>query len=64
MSIRSVVKVMNFHSLLRVEKSRNQAKKYTAFENVLTDMIDNIVNNRNVMYCVLMIQVKQDMNLK
>lgn len=49
MSIRSVVKVMNFHSLLRVEKSRSQAKKYTAFENVLTDMIDNIVNNRNVM---------------
>lgn len=49
MSIKSVVKVMNFHSLLRVDKSRNQAKKYTALENVLTDMIDNIVNNRNVM---------------
>lgn len=49
MSIKSVVKVMNFHSLLRVDKSRNQAKKYAAFENVLTDMIDNIVNNRNVM---------------
>ena len=49
MSIKSVVKVMNFHSLLRVDKSRNQAKKFTAMENVLTDMIDNIVNNRNVM---------------
>lgn len=49
MSIRNVVKVMNFHSLLRVEKSRNQAKKYTDLENVLTDMIDNIVNNRNVL---------------
>ena len=35
MSIKSVVKVMNFHSLLRVDKSRNQAKKYAAFENVL-----------------------------
>ena len=49
MSIKNVVKVMNFHSLLRVDKSRNQAKKYAALESVLTDMIDNIVNNRNVL---------------
>ncbi|MBO4809706.1 MAG: F0F1 ATP synthase subunit gamma [Lachnospiraceae bacterium] len=48
MSIRSVVKVMNFHSLLRVDKSRNKSKKYTAMEQILTRMIDNIVNNRNI----------------
>lgn len=48
MSIRNVVKVMNFHSLLRVDKSRNLSKKFTAMEEVLTDMIDNIVNNRNI----------------
>lgn len=48
MSIRSVVKVMNFHSLLRVDKSRNKSKKYTAMEQILTEMIDNITNNRNI----------------
>ncbi len=47
-SIRSVVKVMNFHSLLRVDKSRKKSKKYTAMEDILTEMIDNIVNNRNI----------------
>ncbi len=61
MSIKSVVKVMNFHSLLRVDKSRTQAKKFTELENVLTDMIDNIVNNRNVMldYKMLWIDAKK-----
>lgn len=48
MSIKSVVKVMNFHSLLRVDKSRDKSKKYTAMEQILTEMIDNIVNNRNI----------------
>lgn len=47
-SIKSVVKVMNFHSLLRVDKARQVAKKYGAMENVLTYMIDNIMNNRNI----------------
>lgn len=48
MSIKNVVKVMNFHSLLRVDRSRAKAKKYLAMEKTLTDMIDNIVNNRNI----------------
>ena len=48
MSVKSVVKVMNFHSLLRVDKSRDKSKKYTAMEQILTEMIDNIVNNRNI----------------
>ena len=48
-NIRSVVKVMNFHSLLRVDKSRNLAKKYSEMESILTEMIDNILHNRNIM---------------
>lgn len=60
MSIKSVVKVMNFHSLLRVDKSRDKAKKYIAVENVLTDMIDNIVNNRNIVLDFKTLRPKQD----
>lgn len=47
MKIKNVVKVMNFHSLLRVNKAINQAKKYIECENQLTMMINNIQNNRN-----------------
>lgn len=60
MSIRNVVKVMNFHSLLRVDKSRNLSKKFTAMEEVLTDMIDNIVNNRNIALDYNTLRVNED----
>ncbi len=60
MSIKNVVKVMNFHSLLRVDKSRNISKKFTAMEEVLTDMIDNIVNNRNIALDYNTLRVKED----
>lgn len=60
MSIKSVVKVMNFHSLLRVDKSRSKAKKFTAMEEVLTDMIDNILNNRNIVLDFATLRVKED----
>lgn len=60
MSIKGVVKVMNFHSLLRVDKSRDKATKYQAVEAALTDMIDNIVNNRNVVLDVATLKVKPD----
>ena len=59
MSIRNVVKVMNFHSLLRVDKSRNLAKKYSAMEQTLTNMIDNIVNNRNIALDYKTLRVKE-----
>jgi F0F1-type ATP synthase gamma subunit len=61
MSIKSVVKVMNFHSLLRVDKSREKAKKYLAVETVLMDMIDNIVNNRNIVLDYNTLRVKESM---
>ncbi len=48
MRIKSVVKVMNFHSLLRVDSSRKTAEKYFNYEKELTDFADNILNNRNL----------------
>ena len=48
MKIKSVVKVMNFHSLLKVDKARRRAEKYFAYEKGLTDFVDNILNNRNL----------------
>ena len=48
MRVKSVVKVMNFHSLLRVSKSRKEAEKYFAVEKQLRIMIDSIANNRNI----------------
>ncbi len=49
MNVKNVVKVMNFHSLLRVDKSRKAAKKYAYLDSTVAEMIDNIVNNRNIM---------------
>lgn len=57
MSLKNVVKVMNFHSLLRVDTSRKAANKYSALEEVTTDMIDNIVNNRNIVLDVTALRV-------
>ena len=49
MNVKNVVKVMNFHSLLRVERSRKSAKTYAFLGDTVSEMIDNIVNNRNIM---------------
>lgn len=57
MSLKNVVKVMNFHSLLRVERSRKEAKKYTAMEDMVLDMLDNILNNRNIQMDVKSLQM-------
>lgn len=48
MKVKSVVKVMNFHSLLRVDSSRKKAEKFFEYEKELTDFVDNIVNNKNL----------------
>ena len=47
MNIKNIVKVMNFHSLLRVDKARKEAEKYFIMEEELRYMIDNVANNRN-----------------
>lgn len=46
-SIKNVVKVMNFHSLLRVDASKKKAEKYFLLEKELTMMIQQIMYNRN-----------------
>jgi len=47
MNVKNVVKVMNFHSLLRVEKARREAEKYFSVEKELRRLIDVVTNNRN-----------------
>ena len=47
-NIKNIVKVMNFHSLIRVEKSKNIASKYFEFEKEITKLLYTIVNNRNL----------------
>lgn len=47
MNIKAVVKVMNFHALLRVDSSRRKADAYRQLERELSTMIDIIINNKN-----------------
>ncbi len=56
MSLKNVVKVMNFHSLLRVEQSRRTAKKYSQMEDMVLQMLDNILHNRNVVLDIKALQ--------
>ena len=48
MSIKSVVKVMNFHSLLRVDKARKRAAMYFDTEKELLKIMRKIVFNKNI----------------
>ena len=48
MRIKSVVKVMNFYSLLRVDSSKRKAEKYFGYEQAVREFIDNILNNKNL----------------
>lgn len=48
MKIKAVVKVMNFHSLLRVDSSRKKAERYGVIEDELEQMMLIIANNRNL----------------
>lgn len=61
MSLKNVVKVMNFHSLLRVDRSRRKAKKYSQMEQMVLEMLDNILNNRNVILDVKALQMDPHM---
>ncbi len=47
MNTKIIVKVMNFHSLIRVDAARKKAEKYVLLEKEASDIIDMIVNNRN-----------------
>ena len=48
MSIRNIVKVMNFHALIRVDNAKRKADKYRMMEEQLYRMMDVIMNNRNL----------------
>ncbi len=48
MSIKNVVKVMNFHSLIRVDKSRKKAAMYFDTEEELLKLIKKVMFNKNM----------------
>jgi F0F1-type ATP synthase gamma subunit len=48
MAIKNTVKVMNFHSLLRVDSAKRRAEKYFESETELSKMIKKIYNNKNL----------------
>ena len=48
MSVKNVVKVMNFHSLLRVDKSRRKAAMYFETQAELLKLIKKVVFNKNM----------------
>ena len=47
-SIKNVVKVMNFHSLLRVDKARKRAENYLMVGNEITTILSEILYNKNL----------------
>ncbi len=47
-SIKNIVKVMNFHSLIRVDKAREVAEEYFEIEQELTKMMYKIIYNKNL----------------
>ena len=47
-SIKNVVKVMNFHSLLRVDKARKKADKYLKVGKEITKILEEILYNKNL----------------
>lgn len=47
MKTKIIVKVMNFHSLIRVDSARKKAEKYLLLEKEASNIMDMIVNNRN-----------------
>lgn len=66
MRIKSVVKVMNFYSLLRVDSSKRKAEKDTGYEKAVRDFIDNILNNKNLILDKKMIKMNdkgKDLNI-
>lgn len=48
MRIKNVVKVMNFHSLLRVDKARKEAERYRNVGEEVTKIIARIIYNKNM----------------
>lgn len=49
MRIKNVVKVMNFHALIRVDAAKRKAQRYMLMEREVISMLDQIMNNRNLL---------------
>ena len=47
-NIKNVVKVMNFHSLLRVDKAKKKADKFLELEKEIEEFMSIILNNQNL----------------
>ena len=47
-NIKNVVKVMNFHSLLRVDKAKKNADKFRELQTEIEDVVSIILNNQNL----------------
>ena len=60
MRIKNVVKVMNFHSLLRVDSARKKAEKYFQTESELNKMIATILFNKNLILDKKLLSVKRN----
>ena len=60
MKIENVVKVMNFHSLLRVDSSKKNAEKFFEYEKALNEFTDNILNNRNLLLDKKLLQLDKN----
>ena len=63
MKIKSIVKVMNFYSLLRVDSSKKNAEKYFGYEQSVKEFIDNILNNKNLILDKKMIEMNEKENV-
>ena len=49
MNVKAVVKVMNFHALLRVDNSRRVAERYQTMVEELESFMKIIINNKNIL---------------
>lgn len=63
MSVKNVVKVMNFHSLLKVDKSRRKASMYFDTEVELFKIIKKILFNKNLILDKKMITPNSDADI-
>jgi F0F1-type ATP synthase gamma subunit len=59
MRIKTIVKVMNFHSLLHVDAARRISEKYIRMESEVSRIIDLIINNRNFILDKLALKVNE-----
>jgi F0F1-type ATP synthase gamma subunit len=60
MRMKTVVKVMNFHSLVHIDAARRMTEKYIRMEAEVTKIIDIIVNNRNFILDKLALKVNEN----